>query len=103
MNPRRLLESRLIRVFLIAVVAIVVTSFSSQAVAIWITQRAVELARADKAVPEVLNTLAGAIAAGAAVGGSLATVTTALIARYGLRETTRNLNVGGSDGESSTR
>ncbi len=91
MSGRALLESRVIRVYLIAVAAILAASFLSHGVAIWITQRAVELARSDIEVPEVLNTLAAGIGVGAAAGVSLATITTALIARYGAREAMRNL------------
>lgn len=88
---RRLTESRLIRIYLVALMALGIIAILNAGVAWWVTREAVRLANTDKAVPDVLDSVASAAIAGAAVGGGIATITTALIARYGARETTRNL------------
>lgn len=88
---RRLTESRLIRIYLVALMALGIIAILNAGVAWWVTREAVRLANTDKAVPDVLDSVASAAIAGAAVGGGIATITTALIARYGAREATKNL------------
>ena len=88
---KRLKESRLIRIYLLALLALGLVSILNAGVAWWVTREAVRLARTDKTVPSVLEAVASAAITGAAVGGGIATITTALIARYGAREATRNL------------
>lgn len=88
---RKLTESRLIRVYLSALMALAVIAVLNAGIAWWVTREAVRLAEAEKAVPAVLDSVASAAIAGAAVGGAIATITTALIARYGAREATRNI------------
>jgi predicted ABC-type sugar transport system permease subunit len=95
---RRLTESRMIRIYLMALAALGIVAILNAGVAWWITREAVRLADSDKVVPEVLDSVASAAIAGAAVGGGIATITTALIARYGAREATRNL---GHQGDSN--
>lgn len=88
---RRLAESRMIRIYLLALLALGIVAVINAGVAWWIAREAVRLADSDKAIPEVLESVASAAISGAAVGGGIATITTALIARYGAREATRNL------------
>ena len=91
MMNRRLTESRMIRIYLMALASLGVIAILNAGLAWWVTREAVRLASADKTVPDALDSVASAAIAGAAVGGGIATITTALIARYGAREATRNL------------
>lgn len=97
---RKLTESRLIRVYLWALGALGAIAALNAGVAWWVAKEAVLLADQDKAVPDVLEAVASAAITGSAVGGAVATITTALIARYGAREATRNLTATGGADES---
>lgn len=89
----------MIRVYLLALVALVVIAAVNASLAWWITRQAIGLAREEVEIPRVLDTVASTASGAAAVGGAIATITTALIARYGAREATRNLghHQGGPD------
>ena len=93
---RKLTESRLIRVYLLALGALGAIAAGNGALAWWVTREAVRLSESDASVPAVLDTVASSAIAAAGVGGAIATITTALIARYGAREATRN--IGSRDG-----
>lgn len=93
-----MLESRMIRVYLLSLIALVFVAVVNAGLAWWITRQAIGLAQDELEVPRVLETVASTASGAAAVGGAIATITTALIARYGAREATRNLgHQGGSD------
>lgn len=94
-----MLNSRMIRVYLLSLVVLVFVAAAHLGLSWWIAARSVELAREALEVPGVLEQIADAAGTAAAVGGAVATITTALIARYGAREATRNLSSGGSGGE----
>lgn len=87
----KIFGSRLLRVWLIALAALAVVSGANWWLSFWISKQAMELAREGVAVPDVMNTVASTAAGAAAVGGAIATITTAIIARYGAREATANL------------
>lgn len=95
----RLMESRLIRVYLLALISLALIAAINAGLAWWIVAKSVELAREERQVPGVLDTVAQAATAAAGVGGAIATITTALIARYGAREATRNLGASGGTHE----
>ena len=93
---RSLGESRLIRFSLITMGAIALVQAAALALTWWISWQAVVLAASDKAVPNMLQAVAEALA-GVVGGAGFATVATALIARYGAREATRNLGHNGAE------
>nr|BDD43797.1 hypothetical protein 16 [Spirochaetaceae bacterium] len=95
----KLTESRMIRVYLLAVSALLAVAAVNAGLAWWITRQAIGLAQSDIEVPRVLDTVASTAAGAAAVGTAIATITTALIARYGAREATRNLGRGTEGGK----
>jgi hypothetical protein len=92
-TTNRLDSSRLIKVGLIGVGALLVIYFGNSILIAWIAWRIMHGASAEEldGVVTALNT--GTLAAG------VTTIVTAVIARYGLREVTQNLRGGGGDAE----
>mgnify|MGYP006287375721 CR=1 FL=1 len=95
MSDRRpLSDSRIIRVALIGVRAILIIQGAAFVLTWWVSRQAVLLAQADKVVPEILGAVASGLAGGIG-GAAIGTIITAVIARYGAREATRNLSSNG--------
>lgn len=99
----RLRDSRMIRVAMIAIVLLLVIAILDRALAFYAAREAAELSREalrslesdhvrDFDPPAALESLA--IPASDAIGGAIATIVAALIARYGAREATANLRRG---------
>lgn len=88
---KHLFDSRIIRVVFIGLAVMTVITASAHILIWWLSAQAVALARENITPPDLLTQVATSLASSVGIA-AFATVLTALIARYGLREATRNLS-----------